>query len=1386
MHTSSEQNIYIGEQVNSFADQTTSRRFSRPVDQSLQHNSLTSRTMNLNRMFSHGISMPVSGTWHPTDFRQPDYLLLQPTPKRRRTSSGSTGLSRRYCTSSRNGHFSGDLPVHSSRNLSYMSEMVNHRFIRSLDSRNSENVFQNNIFMNARPIHQHWPQVLPTSQHPNRWQNELRQVTSLVSVAAVAAAAAAAATQNSTHYQQSFISPTTTVSSSEVPCPSSQHYVDITPRAARGFTSSRSSFVKRPNYQFSFSNGVGSNKRRSHFPDANETHSQIIINNGHSYHEFAVTDKDLPLPSPSSFSSSLTSALLCNPQLNSCPPDMIGSCTSCTRHNLQSESNYATIRPDSENTINCSPEEESPDSIVTSATVGNAAGLIHRTVVEQLDLLTTVQNSSHPVLSSHDTDHNNDLLSFTYVTNCNTAPIVESNNNNNESMIKSIDDSHHRHHHHHQQQPVIHTIKSNNIKLSQTDLHHQSSSVMSNKNPITSCFNDFNSNKPNSSSVPYCNIDENIQLTSPCFSHSEFNESSTNFVMSSTSQTEDGGGGCGEEATVVAAAAVVASAAAHAVAAAAQAVSAAVHHRRASSSSLDQTISSQLNESIRMHTIPNQSTIHHPLMNCSSSVGCYNNYPSTNQLVSSDLYHHHNGHSSMLHEHRLNYRQPQLLANLSSGNMLNSFSIQPSTTCNFSSSQSIFHPSNLYSSMSIDNRSDNFTCDSRINLHIPNICTGQIPSSSMLHPIIPAFSNSNGLTLIQSTNEFVNASYPLATVRRITSEPPDNSFEFTMRTSGFTGPHTARPHFITTPLTFSNSVESTLLNSNFSTPINPSHYHQSSVHPNLTTVATEVAAAVALAANHSSSSVINRCTDPSQISFLPNNIVGLSCGSSNPSFSPYFPPSFPSVTPIPLLPLRSPQLSVIGSSTLATTRGVNTLLQFLRLIHQRPDSYALPYYPSAMTATAGGSNQSVVVSASAGIANGTRVASAVTPPLLSHHPIVPLQASFLSNYTEREHITTQANNLFINNQQTSISPSIGIQPITSATAAFAVAMAAAVALQQQNHRHSSSNAISMLTSSRVAPTTPSIPVPILHAHLYYPRNVTTVQQLHNAHQQCYHNHYGSSVGGGVQYHSSHSQRPASTPNTSASNCSSINPVNSLFSASSVGVSGGGTTSPACLSNLFPFLLAVPPPPTALLPLPSPVSNNPSTTNFAVSDLSETLFAHYTAAAAAAAAAVATDHSTVFSHRNSILPQVVPDPTSAATAAAAAAAVAAAAAAASVDQLLHLAVQLESNNGRGLSKEELESLPIRLYTSKHSDSLSSDKQNTTICNEVKTNAQNDVSECDRCMICLDDYADSQQIRQMRCLHEFHANCVDKWLKTKRTCPLCRADAFTGSQRKDDYF
>jgi hypothetical protein len=50
-----------------------------------------------------------------------------------------------------------------------------------------------------------------------------------------------------------------------------------------------------------------------------------------------------------------------------------------------------------------------------------------------------------------------------------------------------------------------------------------------------------------------------------------------------------------------------------------------------------------------------------------------------------------------------------------------------------------------------------------------------------------------------------------------------------------------------------------------------------------------------------------------------------------------------------------------------------------------------------------------------------------------------------------------------------------------------------------------------------------------------------------------------------------------------------------------------------------------------------------------------------------------------------------------------------------------------------------------------------------------------SNClDRCLICLDDYADEDDIRVMTCRHAFHKGCVDEWLQTgKNNCPACRS-------------
>ncbi|KAJ7834614.1 hypothetical protein B0H13DRAFT_2369823 [Mycena leptocephala] len=45
--------------------------------------------------------------------------------------------------------------------------------------------------------------------------------------------------------------------------------------------------------------------------------------------------------------------------------------------------------------------------------------------------------------------------------------------------------------------------------------------------------------------------------------------------------------------------------------------------------------------------------------------------------------------------------------------------------------------------------------------------------------------------------------------------------------------------------------------------------------------------------------------------------------------------------------------------------------------------------------------------------------------------------------------------------------------------------------------------------------------------------------------------------------------------------------------------------------------------------------------------------------------------------------------------------------------------------------------------------------------------------ERCLICLDDYAQEDDIRVLSCRHAFHLSCVNRWLETgPNNCPACR--------------
>ncbi|XP_029009859.1 uncharacterized protein si:ch211-59o9.10 isoform X2 [Betta splendens] len=49
---------------------------------------------------------------------------------------------------------------------------------------------------------------------------------------------------------------------------------------------------------------------------------------------------------------------------------------------------------------------------------------------------------------------------------------------------------------------------------------------------------------------------------------------------------------------------------------------------------------------------------------------------------------------------------------------------------------------------------------------------------------------------------------------------------------------------------------------------------------------------------------------------------------------------------------------------------------------------------------------------------------------------------------------------------------------------------------------------------------------------------------------------------------------------------------------------------------------------------------------------------------------------------------------------------------------------------------------------------------------------------QCQICFCDYTEGEKLRMLPCFHDYHTQCIDKWLKDNITCPICRANLADG--------
>ncbi|CAK9135286.1 unnamed protein product [Ilex paraguariensis] len=105
---------------------------------------------------------------------------------------------------------------------------------------------------------------------------------------------------------------------------------------------------------------------------------------------------------------------------------------------------------------------------------------------------------------------------------------------------------------------------------------------------------------------------------------------------------------------------------------------------------------------------------------------------------------------------------------------------------------------------------------------------------------------------------------------------------------------------------------------------------------------------------------------------------------------------------------------------------------------------------------------------------------------------------------------------------------------------------------------------------------------------------------------------------------------------------------------------------------------------------------------------------------------------------------------------------------SYEELLALGERI-GTVGTGLVEETITSyLKTRTFSS------------SKTCSKQEQAAHGD-QEIDFCVICQANFMDRERIGTLDCGHEYHLDCIKRWLHVKNTCPICKSSAVT-TERK----
>ena len=106
------------------------------------------------------------------------------------------------------------------------------------------------------------------------------------------------------------------------------------------------------------------------------------------------------------------------------------------------------------------------------------------------------------------------------------------------------------------------------------------------------------------------------------------------------------------------------------------------------------------------------------------------------------------------------------------------------------------------------------------------------------------------------------------------------------------------------------------------------------------------------------------------------------------------------------------------------------------------------------------------------------------------------------------------------------------------------------------------------------------------------------------------------------------------------------------------------------------------------------------------------------------------------------------------------------------------LQMFPNVPRGANEQDIQALPTDEYKAPAASSTkSNNKDNDDNKDKDKTKNKNKDSngnngKVEKCSICLEEFKNGESIRRLPCLHIFHTDEIDRWLRTNHICPICR--------------